>query len=282
MKIASLIENQPARDRSGLEAEFGLSLHVESRATRILFDTGASGAFVRNATRMGIDLAAVDLAVLSHHHFDHGGGLAAFIEENERAPVYLKRPALGDPCARLFGLITRQIGIDRELLSRHADRFVFVDRIAEVAPGVHLIPEIRRTHPRPEGNRHLYLRKPAGWEHDPFDHELILAVEEEDGIVVFTGCSHSGILNMIETVTDRFPGRPVKGVIGGFHLMGLPPFGLLGPSKRKIAGLGKAMLGSTGACYYTGHCTGRRAFGVLKRVMAERLAPIVTGTQLEL
>ena len=89
-------------------------------------------------------------------------------------------------------------------------------------------------------------------------------------------------MNMIETVADRFPGRPIKGVVGGFHLMGLPPLGLGGPSKRKIVGLGRAMLDATPACYYTGHCTGRRAFGVLKQVMAERLEPIATGTLVEL
>ena len=55
----------------------------------------------------------------------------------------------------------------------------------------------------------------------------------------------------------RFPGRPVKGVIGGFHLLGIPPFGLRGPSKRKIADIGRAMLARSSARYLTGHCTGR-------------------------
>jgi 7,8-dihydropterin-6-yl-methyl-4-(beta-D-ribofuranosyl)aminobenzene 5'-phosphate synthase len=282
MKITSLVENSNSQDRPDLEAEFGLSLHVEVRGTAALFDTGSSGAFARNAGRLGIDVAAVDLAVLSHHHFDHGGGLAALLEQNSRAPVYLKRPVEGDPWARVFGLVSRQVGIDKRLLEGHADRFVFVDRFTEIAPGMYLLPDIDRTHPRPEGNRCLYLRKSGGWERDPFDHELILAVEEDDGVVVFTGCSHSGILNMLETVADRFPGRPVKGVIGGFHLVGLPPFGLWGPGKRKIAGIGRELLDYPSARYYTGHCTGRKAFGVLKKVMADRLAPIATGTVLSL
>ena len=78
MKVAGLIENRKAQDHPDLEAEFGLSLHVDRQGTRILFDTGASGAFAPNARHLGIDPAAVDLAVLSHHHFDHGGGLAVF------------------------------------------------------------------------------------------------------------------------------------------------------------------------------------------------------------
>jgi 7,8-dihydropterin-6-yl-methyl-4-(beta-D-ribofuranosyl)aminobenzene 5'-phosphate synthase len=282
MKITSLIENSESQDRSDLEAEFGLSLHVETGDTRVLFDTGSTGAFAQNAARLGIDLTAVDLAVLSHHHFDHGGGLQAFLERNTRARIHLKRPADGDPFARVLGLAKRYVGIDKNLMERHADRFVFVDRPAEVAPGVHLLPDIEQNHPGPKGNRYLYLRKPGGWERDPFDHELILAVDEADGVVVFTGCSHNGILNMIETVANRFPDRPIKGVVGGFHLMGLPPLGLFGPSKRKIAGLGHEMLTYPSARFYTGHCTGQRAFGVLKKVMAERLEPIATGSVLNL
>jgi 7,8-dihydropterin-6-yl-methyl-4-(beta-D-ribofuranosyl)aminobenzene 5'-phosphate synthase len=277
MKITSLIENSQAQDRPDLEAEFGLSLHVEIQGSRVLFDTGSSGAFARNARRMGIDLAAVDFAVLSHHHFDHGGGLAVFLEQNGHAAIYLKHPAGGDPYARVLGLVSRYVGIDSDLLKSHAERFIFVDRVTEIAPGVHLLPHIGQDYPRPEGNRFLFLRKPGGWERDAFDHELVLATEEADGVVVFTGCSHSGILNMIKTVADRFPGRPVKGVVGGFHL-----FGLLGTSKRKIADMAREMLAYPSARYFTGHCTGRRAFGVLKEVMAGRLAPITTGTVLEL
>jgi 7,8-dihydropterin-6-yl-methyl-4-(beta-D-ribofuranosyl)aminobenzene 5'-phosphate synthase len=282
MKITSLVENNPAPDRPDLEAELGLSLHIELQDRRVLFDTGASGAFARNARRMGIDLAAVDLAVLSHHHYDHGGGLAAFLEQNAHASIYLKHPVDGDPYARVLGLVSRYVGIDEGILESHADRFVFVERFTEIAPGIFLLADIEKTYPLPEGNRYLHLRRPGGWERDTFEHELILAVEESDGIVVFTGCSHSGILNMIRTVTDRFPGSPVKGVVGGFHLLGLPPFGFRGPGKRKIADMGREMLTYPSTHFYTGHCTGRRAFDVLKEVMAERLTPIPTGTILDL
>jgi len=104
MKITSLIENNPSPERQDLRAEFGLSLHIEHEGAGILFDTGATGAFSRNAPQLGIDLTAVDVAVLSHHHFDHGGGLAAFLEQNSRAVVYLKRPVEGVPYGRAVSL----------------------------------------------------------------------------------------------------------------------------------------------------------------------------------
>jgi 7,8-dihydropterin-6-yl-methyl-4-(beta-D-ribofuranosyl)aminobenzene 5'-phosphate synthase len=278
MRITTLIENHGAREDEGLQAEFGLSLHVELGETRILFDTGATGAFAGNASRLGTDLSAVDLVVLSHHHFDHGGGLAAFLERNSRAPIYLKRPVDGAQYARVFGLFSRYVGIDQGLLESHEERFVFVDRFAEVAPGWFIVPDVLRLHPRPKGNRFLYLRTRRGWERDDFDHELILVARDADGIVIFTGCSHGGILNMIRTVADRFPGAPIKAVIGGFHLLGAPPFRAMGLGKKQIAELGRKLLAYPGTAYHTGHCTGDRAFRALKRIMGERLNAIHTGS----
>jgi len=282
MKITTLIENHPSPDRDDLVAEFGLSLLVEHEETRILFDTGASGTFAENADRLGLDLAEVDLAILSHHHFDHGGGLGTFFGRNSTARVHLKRPPEGEPYARAFGVITRPVGIDIRLLERHADRFVFVDELTEVVPGVFLFPDIVRNHPLPEANRLLHLRTEAGWRRDEFTHELVLAVREPDGIVVFSGCSHSGILNMIGTVERHFPGVPVKGVVGGFHLLDPLPLGIGGPSRRSIEETGRGLGAHGDTVYFTGHCTSERALRELRGTLGERLRPITTGTVLTL
>ena len=75
----------------------------------------------------------------------------------------------------------------------------------------------------------------------------------------------------IETVAERFPGTPVKAVIGGFHFIGLPLPGARGTADRKIRAIGREMLAHPEARYFTGHCTGPRGFRVLKPIMAERL-----------
>ena len=96
MKITALVENtvsEEQAERLGLGREHGLSLYIEACGHRILFDMGQSGLFARNAAALGVDLAAVDLAVLSHGHYDHGGGLARFLELNGAAPVYLNEHA---------------------------------------------------------------------------------------------------------------------------------------------------------------------------------------------
>ena len=93
MRITALIENTSAAD--GITAEHGLSLCLEIGARRVLFDAGQMGAFADNAARLGIELAAVDTAILSHGHYDHGGGLARFLALNDHAPIHLTHGAFG-------------------------------------------------------------------------------------------------------------------------------------------------------------------------------------------
>ena len=277
MRITTLIENHAADAQAGLTAEHGLSLHIEQADRRILFDTGATGAIAPNAERLGIDLGQVDLAILSHHHYDHGGGLEAFFSSNDHAPVYLRPVPDGQPTFHALLLINRYIGLEPGLLERHQDRFVFVEHFQEVAPGVYLFARIATSHAHPKGNKYIYLKQTGGLIHDPFDHELVLAVRDPDGLVIFTGCAHNGALNMIQTVTEKFPNETIKGVVGGFHLVGLPVGNTMAGSKAEMQALANEMNRLPVSCYWTGHCTGDKAFGVLKDVLGERLVGLRTG-----
>lgn len=278
MRVTTLIENEKSDDQPVLEPEFGLSLYIEHRGQRILFDTGATGAAVKNATRLGIDLAQVDAVVLSHHHFDHGGGLPAFFAANSRAKVYLRHPPQGQEYFRALWVVSRYIGLEEGLLERYQDRFVFVDDFTEILPGAYIFTELARTYELPKGDRYLYLKQDGGYVHDPFNHELVFALRDDDGLVVFTGCGHSGVLNMVETVVRRFPGDRIKGVMGGFHLVGMPSPRSMAGTREEMVELGRSMLQQPVQTYWTGHCTGHRAYAVLKEVLGEKLSEIHTGT----
>jgi 7,8-dihydropterin-6-yl-methyl-4-(beta-D-ribofuranosyl)aminobenzene 5'-phosphate synthase len=281
MRVTVLVENDLLDGRDDLTAEFGLSLHVQTGDRQILFDTGASGAFVGNAEVLGIDLKEVDVAVLSHHHFDHGGGLGRFLEVNDRARVYLRMAESEDRYFKALAVIKRPIGLDPNLLARFQDRFELVTDEHEVAPGVFLITEIGSIHDRPKGNRRLYVERGGSLVPDPFDHELVMVVREADGMVVFSGCSHHGILNMIEAAVDRFPDVPIKAVIGGFHLIGLPFFNTMAASRAEVEDIARRMLAFSPGTVYSGHCTGARGFQVLEGVMGDTLKPFRTGTSIE-
>ena len=118
MKLYTLMENTTCRD--DLVCEHGLSLYIEANGQHILFDAGQTGAFADNAEKMGVDLSQVDICILSHGHYDHGGGIKRFLEINDHAKVYVSRHAFGD----YYNAEEKFIGLDWELLNE--DRLIFV------------------------------------------------------------------------------------------------------------------------------------------------------------
>jgi 7,8-dihydropterin-6-yl-methyl-4-(beta-D-ribofuranosyl)aminobenzene 5'-phosphate synthase len=281
VRITTLIENRPSPDDPRLVAEWGLSLCVDVAGRRILVDTGASDAFARNAAHLSIDIASIDAAILSHHHYDHGGGLRRFFELNDHAPVYLGAAPAGDPTVKLLGFVRKYVGLDKALLATHAHRFRFVRERTEVLPGVFVLPRIGGHHARPSGNKVLFLRQGSAFTPDDFRHEVVVALRERDSLVVLTACSHSGLVNMVETVSAEFPGVPIKAVVGGFHLAALPPFRRMSESAGAVAEIGRSVLDHGVETTYTGHCTGAPAFGVLRSAMGDRVREIRTGSRLE-
>lgn len=138
MKITCLVDDCA---REGVGAEHGLSLWVEACGKKLLFDSGASGLFLENAARLGIDVADADFAVLSHAHYDHGGGLAAFLEANSRAKVYVRAGAFAPRYARRRNGRTEYIGIDAALAGN--GRVVETGETCALAPGLTLFSGVR-------------------------------------------------------------------------------------------------------------------------------------------
>ncbi len=277
MRITTLIENKANNTDSHLVSEWGLSLHIAFKGHSILFDTGASGSFAKNAERLSVNLASVETAVLSHHHFDHGGGLKKFLESNSNAKVHLGETPNGYCFARLFWFMKKYVGLEKAVLEACPDRFSLVHEPAQILPDVFIFPNILDNYPRPKGNKRLYLRRNGEMRPDDFAHEIVMVIKENGKLIVFTGCSHSGILNMLDTVAKNFVGVPIKAVIGGFHLVASPPFNAMAGSTREVEDLGRSVINYPVDLAYTGHCTGIKAFGVLKGVMGERLREIRTG-----
>ena len=281
MQVTTLIENKGPEERADLRPEFGLSLHIEHQGSRVLFDAGDSGVFADNAAALGVDLTAVDAAVLSHQHYDHGGGLERFLELNQRASVYLRDSPLRERRFEAEGEEGRDIGIDPAVVQRHAGRFERISGERQLMPGIFALTDIGAWHPRPRGNRWLLERRDGQLQPDRFEHELLLVVRSSDGLVVFTGCSHSGVLNMIDTARARFPGEPIKAVFGGFHLLGLPHRDSMAASREEVEALGRQIAARVSGAVYTGHCTGDKALAVLEAVMAPTLRAFHTGTSVE-
>jgi 7,8-dihydropterin-6-yl-methyl-4-(beta-D-ribofuranosyl)aminobenzene 5'-phosphate synthase len=231
-------------------------------------DTGRSGAFVDNASELGIDIAAVDHLVISHGHNDHTGGLERFFEANASARVYLAPRAFEEKYS-LKRTIPQFIGTDRGVLERHRDRLCYVPESSEPIPGVQVAPIPERPDPEPVGNGHLYVLRAEGRVPDPFDDERFVLIEHADGAVLLTGCSHAGIVNIVRAARRRLGDTPLTHVIGGFHLVG--------ESEERVREIAQQLQDIPQI--YTGHCTGTEAYEIFRDELGSRVRYANGGSQ---
>jgi 7,8-dihydropterin-6-yl-methyl-4-(beta-D-ribofuranosyl)aminobenzene 5'-phosphate synthase len=246
VKIVTLIEDTKINDPKDIVAAHGLSLYIERNGQRILFDTGPSSQFIRNSEQLGVDLKKIDIAIISHAHMDHIGGLASFLWINKKASIVLSRNALKNPDFR--ALCSK---MDEGTLSR----IHFVDHSTEIAQDVFILTEMKERYP---------VR-------DRVDHEIVLVIKNNNKLIIFSGCSHGEILNIIGTVTRTFPNIYVRAVIGGFHLTGT--------AKYSVEQIGKEMLKYPIIKIYTCHCTGVENYRALKTILGVKIEYISTGSK---
>jgi 7,8-dihydropterin-6-yl-methyl-4-(beta-D-ribofuranosyl)aminobenzene 5'-phosphate synthase len=280
MKVKVLVENSVAKTNpQSVTPKHGLSLYIEYDDKRILFDVGPSDLFIKNANKMGIDLSKVEYVFLSHGHFDHGGGLKYLFEINQTAKIYIHRLASRKYYGKIFGLIPFYIGLDQRVIRENADRVVFVDQDMQIMDGINLLAGFSNEFPQPEANKHLFEKSDRGFIPDKFRHEMGLVLKENNGMVLFTGCAHSGIINMVDEAMGRFPNKKIKAIFGGFHI-----FNPLNKKKESDAYIQKLIeaMGKIDSIFYTGHCTGESNFKRLKEKLGEKIQTMNTGERIEI
>jgi 7,8-dihydropterin-6-yl-methyl-4-(beta-D-ribofuranosyl)aminobenzene 5'-phosphate synthase len=241
--------------KADLHGEHGLAYFIQTPETSILFDTGQSGGFIRNAGILSVDLTGLDAVILSHGHYDHTSGLADLYAAIAPArPVLYAGKGFDIPkqARRETGLA--EIGIPAASLAAPVPQAVEVDALTEVFPSIFLMPRAARV----DGSLALprFRIRVAGEDRvDDFDDELSLIVDTAGGLVVVTGCAHRGILNIAAAARRHFPGTPIAALMGGFHLADLPDE-TLDRVADGIAELGPKKI-------FCGHCTGTRGFAAI-------------------
>lgn len=280
MNVTVLMENT-ALEGCGLAVEHGLSLYIRYRGRELLLDAGSSGRFADNAQALGVDLSAVETAVLSHGHYDHADGLRRFFQINSRAKVYMRPSAAGGYFAMDPGR-PRYIGIHRDILEQSRDRFVSVEGPYALMEGAWLIPDtVRDPAFAGRADNLAYRRGEDDFIPDDYRHEQSLVLEGERGLAVFNSCSHTGIVNIVRGVLEQFPGRKVHAVVGGFHMFSKGETGMNCPPEHvyQVA----AALEELGVeAVYTGHCTGVPALALLQERFGPGCRALSTGQVLEL
>lgn len=212
MYIRNLVEDTVGEN--GMGCEHGLSFYAETPGHKLLFDVGATGLFLENARRAGIDLGQVDTVIISHGHYDHGGGLAEFLKINKKAKIYLRSSAFV-PHVSIHGETIHAIGLDQGL--RGNPRLHFLSEPIWLDQELFLFGDVTERKFWADSNRRLRLGE-EGFPQDNFDHEQNLFLRAEGKEILFAGCSHCGIVNILEKCR-KLTGTEPDAVIGGLHLM---------------------------------------------------------------
>jgi 7,8-dihydropterin-6-yl-methyl-4-(beta-D-ribofuranosyl)aminobenzene 5'-phosphate synthase len=284
MKVIVLVETMACGTE--LKGQFGLSFYIENNGLKILFDCGADGLFLENAEKLGVDIAAVDYLIISHGHYDHGGGLAHFLKVNDKAKIIVSKYAFNDYYFEMLS-VEKYVGLDKTLENNERiiftdqdlmlgetvkkyiglnkalkdnERIIFVDHELTLGENMILFSDIT-------GGKYLsseskILKKENGkLVPDDFKHEQCLIIDD----ILFAGCAHTGIVNIYEKAKGI---RDIKHIFGGFHLSN--------PVTKKMED--KTLIESIAGEFknenvkmYTGHCTGPDAFKILQSILGDKI-----------
>lgn len=281
LEILTLVENS-APMRGPFVAEHGLSFLLTARrgdrTVRGLLDVGKSPEVLEhNMKGLGVAPEDIDFLVLSHCHYDHTGGIARFVASTgkENFPV-VAHPALFRPHFRADPVLTSigiQTGDERESVEAAGGKFFLSSDPFPLTPGLVSLGEIpRNTDFEGPGGSFLTLDEGKAVSDPMPDDTGVAALVKGRGAVLVSGCSHSGIVNMIKRVGDLYPGEPLDGVIGGFHLTGAPEDRM----KKTIQGIRDGAPRWVAA----GHCTGFPMMCRLAEAFEDRFRPLSVGVKI--
>lgn len=256
---------------SSMRKDWGYAALIEYGGKRILFDTGnRPDILAQNAKAKGIDLAKLDVVVMSHRHGDHMGGMAYLLSVNPQVKIYAPKESFGVFGADLPSTFYRKDaslppeqryydGTPPEVMrfgsAWPGANFELVDKDTTIAPGIHLIA--------------MTSNKPGTLEL----RELSLVIDTPEGAVIVVGCAHPGIEKIVEAAAKINP--RIHFLAGGFHLVV--------STDDEIEQVVTALHDTYTVAYVApGHCTGEPTFTALKKAFGERYLYAGLGTTLAL
>jgi 7,8-dihydropterin-6-yl-methyl-4-(beta-D-ribofuranosyl)aminobenzene 5'-phosphate synthase len=272
-QITVLTDNQVDRG-DGLLAEHGLSLLVEAGGRKVLFDSGQTDVCMKNAARLGADLGGLSTVVLSHGHYDHGGGLPSLLRETGGVEVVAHPGAFASRYARRPGHEDLHIGLrcNADALEQAGGSLRLKPKVQEIARDVVATGPIPRLTDFEVDDPHFILKIGGAVKPDRFEDDQALVVRTAEGLVVLLGCAHAGVINTLRHAMSLTDDKRIRAVVGGLHLASAN----LERMEHTIAALREMEVGQVVAC----HCTGFAARMRLHAAFGERFVNGAVGLRL--
>ena len=272
MKITTLIENKLG-DKEGLHIEHGLSIFIQADNKKMLFDTGQSGNIIENAEKLGIDLSELDYVFISHGHHDHSGGLERLIKEvKPKFDLYVGDGFFNNKYSLREDGDYQFTGnpFDVEFLRNNNIPTHYVNEdIIYLTENIMIFTNFSRKEEFENTNQTMYLKQDGEYIKDKFLDEISLGINTPKGLVVIVGCSHVGVLNIIDTIEDR-TGLEIYALIGGTHLVKEDDEKI----NMVIDYLREKGIHLIGAC----HCTGKQGETMLEQQLEDSFINNNTGS----
>ena len=281
VQITVLMENSKNSAKPELQAKHGLSFFItatidDDKKLTILMDAGPSPeALLHNAEVLGINLEDADVVVLSHGHYDHTGGLICALKQMKKQVPVVGHPMIFDPKLKIaphlkhIGAPFRQCDIEAAggvpILSKSP---------VTVSEGIVTTGEVPRK-TNFESVKGFWTISDKKFAQDIMIDDQALVIDVEcKGLVVVSGCAHSGIINTINYAKKITGNSRVYGVLGGFHLMAA--------ANKKIEATVDELKKLDIEFVGPSHCTGKKAIKKMKEELGKRCRPIITGDKIQL
>lgn len=271
MRIINLIENIKGKNECNFE--HGLSIYVETNNHKLLVDTGCTEQFLENARMLSIPLEDVDTVVLSHGHYDHGGGILGFSQQNSHAKILVKDNVFSD-FYHGWDDKKRYIGLDKRIAELKQVQLIHEN--VKIDEELFLFTNVSSRVLWPSGNLELTVEKDGILVQDDFSHEQYLVISQNGKKVLISGCAHNGILNILDEYQRLFSEEPDI-VVSGFHMMKKNGYqqediDLIEQTALKLK--------EYKTKFYTCHCTGEEPYERMKAILGNQIEYVRSGEEI--
>ncbi|MBY0599129.1 MBL fold metallo-hydrolase [Bacillus bingmayongensis] len=274
VKATVLVENT-VFGNLGAIAEHGWSIFLETAHGNYLFDTGQGNVLVHNASILKKDLSSIDGIIISHHHIDHTGGILQALEASGKQ----KMDVFAHPDLFKEGYLIRggykYIGIpySKETLEKHGANFIYNRQFTEFAPNMFLTGEVPRLTDFEFGDADIVEKTADGYIKDEVIDDQSIIIKTNQGLFIILGCSHAGIINILNYAIQKTGDKRIHTVIGGTHLWTVSKE-QKGKSIQALKQFHMERLGVS-------HCTGFEVSAQLAKEFGEKFFHCNVGTVIE-